>query len=189
MGELLSKCSATSYRQIYWCVPVRLSTRRMGPLGKPPALPRTSALSRTSSRSSAVTLALSEPQRRYTQCECEVCRWSEGEVPRVCHCALLAPRTFLLCYRPLSFSLSPSPSFSQKARRGSMKKFALWVHNVPVHFSFLNTSRHFYLEKKVGSLSTCLIWTGPLWETASESEPIKLAFSKGGHQCQIMWFC
>ncbi len=41
---------------------VRLSPERMGPLGKPPALPRSSTLSRTSSRLRAVTLLLSEPQ-------------------------------------------------------------------------------------------------------------------------------
>ena len=39
----------------------------MGPLGKPPALPNTSALSRPVALR-AVTLALSE--RRYTQYEC-----------------------------------------------------------------------------------------------------------------------
>jgi hypothetical protein len=36
---------------------------RMGPLGKPTALPSTSTLSRTSSRTPSVTLTLSEPQR------------------------------------------------------------------------------------------------------------------------------
>jgi hypothetical protein len=42
---------------------------RMGPLGKPPALPSTSALSRPVAIC-AVTLALSELQRRYTQYQC-----------------------------------------------------------------------------------------------------------------------
>jgi hypothetical protein len=41
---------------------------RMGPLGKPLALPSTSALSRPVAV--RVTLALSELQRRYTQYEC-----------------------------------------------------------------------------------------------------------------------
>jgi hypothetical protein len=40
-----------------------------GPLGKPPALPSTSALSRPVALR-VVTLALSELQRRYTQYEC-----------------------------------------------------------------------------------------------------------------------
>jgi hypothetical protein len=51
--------------------PVLLSPERMGPLGKPQALPSTSTLSRTMvAGTRAVTLALSEPQRQYTQYEC-----------------------------------------------------------------------------------------------------------------------
>jgi hypothetical protein len=51
-------------------VSVRLSPEKLGPLGKPPALPRSSTLSRTSARTRAVTLLLYEPQRQDTQYEC-----------------------------------------------------------------------------------------------------------------------
>jgi hypothetical protein len=47
-------------------LPVWLSPVRMGPFGKPPALPSTSA-SQEPVAIRAVTLALSELQRRYTQ--------------------------------------------------------------------------------------------------------------------------